>query len=138
MKHHAVFGARLFVDGHSEFDRTVVDVSLNHHERWDGNGYPGHVDIRTGLPLSGHMLQDGRPRGKSGDEIPLFGRIVAIADVYDALVSARVYKEPWDEGKALTVLGEGAGKQFDAELIDVFFSSLTTIHLIQQRYLDKP
>lgn len=138
MKHHTVFGARLFIDGHSDFDRAAIEVSMNHHERCDGKGYPGHVDVRTGLPLMGHTLQDGRPRGKSGDEIPLFGRIVAIADVYDALVSARVYKESWDEARALAVIEEGAGKQFDGELVEIFFSSLKYIHLIQQRYLDKP
>lgn len=137
MKQHSVFGARLFIDGHSEFDKAAADVSLNHHERWDGKGYPGHVDVRTALPLPGFAMQDGRSLGKTGDEIPLFGRIVAIADVYDALVSARVYKEAWDETKALAVLEEGAGSQFDAEFIEIFFSSLKSIHLIQQRYPDK-
>jgi HD-GYP domain-containing protein (c-di-GMP phosphodiesterase class II) len=137
MKSHAVLGARLFIDGHSDFDRAAVEVSLNHHERWDGNGYPGHVDVRTGLPLIGHTLQDGRSRGKSAEEIPLFGRIVAIADVYDALVSTRVYKEPWDEARVITALAEGVEKQFDPELVAIFFSSLNSIRLIRQRYPDK-
>jgi HD-GYP domain-containing protein (c-di-GMP phosphodiesterase class II) len=137
MKQHAVFGARLFVDGHSGFDKATVDVSLNHHERWDGKGYPGHVDIRTALPLPGFARPDGRPLGKAGNEIPLFGRIVAIADVYDALISVRVYKEAWDEARVLAALEEGTGTQFDAELIEIFFSILTSIRLIQKRYPDK-
>jgi HD-GYP domain-containing protein (c-di-GMP phosphodiesterase class II) len=137
MKHHAVLGARLFVDGHSEFDRAATDVSLNHHERWDGKGYPGHVDIRTGLPLEGYRMADGGPRGKAGEEIPLFGRIVAIADVYDALISNRVYKASWDEAKVLSLLEKESGSQFDAELIELFFSSLNSIRMIRQRYPDK-
>jgi HD-GYP domain-containing protein (c-di-GMP phosphodiesterase class II) len=137
MKHHTILGSRLFVDGHSEFDKAATEVSLSHHERWDGKGYPGYVDIRTGLPLNGYTLEDGRPRGKAGEEIPLYGRIVAIADVYDALVSDRVYKEPWDETKVLSLLEKEAGSQFDAELIEVFFSSLGSIRMIRQRYPDK-
>ena len=137
MKHHTILGSRLFVDGHSEFDKAATEVSLSHHERWDGKGYPGYVDIRTGLPLKGYTLEDGRPRGKAGEEIPLYGRIVAVADVYDALVSDRVYKEPWDETKVLSLLEKEAGSQFDAELIEVFFSSLGSIRMIRQRYPDK-
>ena len=137
MKQHAVLGARLFVDGHSDFDKATADVTLNHHERWDGKGYPGHVDVRTGLPLEGNTLADGRPRGKSGEEIPLFGRIVAVADVYDALVSERVYKEAWDETKVLSLLEKEAGSQFDAELIEIFFSSINSIRMVRQRYPDQ-
>jgi HD-GYP domain-containing protein (c-di-GMP phosphodiesterase class II) len=137
MKRHAVLGARLFVDGHSEFDKAAADVALNHHERWDGKGYPGHVDVQTGLPLDGNTLADARPRGKAGEEIPLFGRIVAVADVYDALSSERVYKEPWDETRVLSLLEKEAGSQFDAELIELFFSSLNSIRMVRQRYPDQ-
>lgn len=137
MKQHTVLGARLFVDGFSDFDKVAVLVSLNHHERWDGKGYPGHVDVRTGLPLEDYKTSDGSARGKLSEEIPLFGRIVAIADVYDALMSTRVYKEAWDETKVLETLSQGAGTQFDPQLIDIFFSSLDSIHLIQNRYPDQ-
>lgn len=137
IKQHTVLGAQLFLDSNSEFDKAARDVSLNHHEWWNGKGYPGHVDIRTGLPLEGHAKPDGQARGKSGDEIPLYGRIVAIADVYDALTSVRVYKEAWDETKALRIFEEGAGSQFDPDFVEVFFSCLKSIHIIQERYPDK-
>lgn len=138
MKQHTILGARLFLEGRSEFDKATIDVALNHHEWWDGKGYPGHVDILSGLPLAGHSGPAGQALGKTGDDIPLFGRIVAVADVYDALVSARVYKEAWDEKDVLAVLEKGAGTQFDPGLIEIFFTSLKSIHLIQQRYPDKP
>jgi len=137
MKQHTILGAQLFLDGHSEFDKTAMDVSLNHHEGWDGRGYPGHIDIRTGLPQDGFSRPDGRARGKTVEEIPLFGRIVAIADVFDALSSPRVYKEAWDETKVMETLREGSGKQFDPELLEIFFSCLEYIHFIQQRYPDQ-
>jgi response regulator RpfG family c-di-GMP phosphodiesterase len=71
-----------------------------------------------------------------GDEIPLFGRIVAIADVYDALASKRAYKEAWDEADILETMENGAGQQFDPELIQVFLSSIDVMRSIQQRYPD--
>lgn len=134
MKEHTLMGGRLFQEKQSEFDDTAAEVALNHHERWDGAGYPGHVDIATGRPLPDHVQADHRPCGKKGEEIPLFGRIVAIADVYDALCSKRVYKPAWDEKEALDLLRANAGTQFDPILIDIFFSCLDVIHSIQARY----
>ena len=67
----------------------------------------------------------------------MFGRLVAIADVYDALCSKRVYKEAWDESKALEVIGEERGGQFDPEMVDAFFSCLDMIHAIAERYPDQ-
>jgi HD-GYP domain-containing protein (c-di-GMP phosphodiesterase class II) len=137
MKLHTIHGACLFKDARSEFDEYSAEVALNHHERWDGNGYPGHVDISTGKPLKNFEEKNGKARGKKGEEIPLFGRIVALADVYDALSCRRVYKEAWDEQKVLDLIREERGKHFDPEIVDVFFDILDVIHSIFQRYPDE-
>jgi HD-GYP domain-containing protein (c-di-GMP phosphodiesterase class II) len=137
MKAHTIHGSRLFIDAQSEFDDAAAQVALNHHERWDGNGYPGHIDGTSGTPLPGFTRADGSARGKCGEDIPLFGRIVAIADVYDALSSQRVYKEAWDESKVLAVIKKEAGHQFDPELVEIFFSCLNVLRSIQKRYQDE-
>ena len=137
MKMHTLYGARLFRDARSDFDEYSAAVALNHHEKWDGSGYPGHVDIETGKPLPGYETSDGKARGKKEEEIPLYGRIVALADVYDALSSHRVYKEAWDEEKVLDTVHQERGKHFDPELVDVFFSILDNIRAIAARYPDE-
>jgi response regulator RpfG family c-di-GMP phosphodiesterase len=137
MKCHTVMGARLFGDGSSEMERVAAMVALDHHERWDGGGYPGHVDVATGTPLADRLRPDGRARGKGAAEIHLFGRIVAIADVYDALSSPRQYKESWPEAAVLQYLREGAGKHFDPELVEIFLGNIDMMRAIQKRYTDK-
>ena len=136
MKQHTYLGARLFSDAYSDFDETACLVALNHHEKWDGKGYPGHIDIMTGKPLPNFESGRGATPGKKEEEIPLFGRIVAIADVYDALSSRRVYKESWDESRVLETLKEDSGKHFDPDLINVFFASLDAIRSVAARYPD--
>jgi response regulator RpfG family c-di-GMP phosphodiesterase len=136
MKQHTVLGARLFSDRQSGFDEAAAQVALNHHERWDGNGYPGHVDVQTGKAKKGQLQSDGRSMGKKGEQIPLYGRIVALADVYDALSSARVYKDAWNESKVLETIESEAGRHFDPELVEIFFSSLDFLRAIQRRYQD--
>jgi HD-GYP domain-containing protein (c-di-GMP phosphodiesterase class II) len=133
MKQHTVLGARLFLDAQSEFDEAAGEVAMNHHERWDGKGYPGHVDAFN-QPFPSYVLPNGKARGKIESEIPLYGRLVSLADVYDALSSARVYKEAWDEGKVLATITEARGSQFDPELVDIFFSKLDVLRSIQERY----
>ena len=136
MKQHTIHGARLFLDRQSEFDEAAGIVALNHHERWDGGsrGYPGHVEVESGEPMDGKILDNGEARSKKGEEIPLFGRIVALADVYDALSSARSYKEAWEEEKTLSILKEESGKQFDPELVEIFMEIFDTIKSIEERY----
>ena len=136
MKQHTVLGAKLFSDRQSDFDETAAQVALNHHERWDGDGYPGHVDAQSGHTLKGYAKSDGRPKGKKKEEIPLYGRIVALADVYDALSSVRVYKAAWDESKVLGVIESETGRHFDPELVEIFFSSLDILRAVQRRYRD--
>ncbi len=134
MKSHTIYGARLFQDKHSEFDAIAGEVALTHHERWDGSGYPGHVDPATGDVLE--RRADGTPRGRQGTEIPLFGRIVAIADVYDALSSKRVYKRAWTEQEVLGEMRSLRGSHFDPDLIDVFFEVYPNIRQIGEKYAD--
>jgi len=138
MKQHAVLGARLLLDKQSEFDEVAAIVTLNHHERWDGGsrGYPGYVEVETGEAIEGMTRSNGAPRPRKGEEIPLFGRIVALADVYDALSSARCYKEPFDEEKVLQILKEESGKQFDPELVEILLEIFDVIKSTKERHAE--
>jgi putative two-component system response regulator len=105
MKYHTIEGARIIErmikhTGEEEFLHNAKLFAEYHHERWDGNGYP---------------------HGIKGEEIPLQGRILAVVDVYDALVSKRPYKEPFTHEKAIDIIMDGAGKQFDPKIVEVFF-----------------
>jgi len=132
MQNHTLYGASLFDDIHSNIDRMARDISLTHHENWNGTGYPGWVDPVSRIPIK--TDDSGKPLGRKEDEIPLAGRIVAIADVYDALCSKRVYKEPWDENKVLEEIRQLSGVKFDPELIDIFFEILPNIKHTQSLY----
>ena len=132
MQHHTLYGAGLFDDLQSPIDVVAKDIALTHHENWDGTGYPGWID-----PVSLTSIKtndDGKPVGRKGEEIPLAGRIVAVADVFDALCSKRVYKEPWNEEQVLSELKQLAGTKFDPELIDIFFEILPGIKQTQSMY----
>ncbi len=136
MKQHTFLGARLFVDSHSEFDSAAFHIALEHHERWDGQGYPGAVYLDD---LSGAAVEDmPREKGakKRGDQIHPFGRIVALADVYDALCSRRCYKAAWEEGRVLDTIRSESGKQFDPEMVDAFFDVADIFHAIRKEYPD--
>jgi HD-GYP domain-containing protein (c-di-GMP phosphodiesterase class II) len=137
MKSHTYLGARLFMDFKSDFEEVAAEVALNHHERWDGTGYPGHIDLSSQLPPADNGNTGNTPRPKRGEEIPLFGRIVAVADVYDALCSRRAYKEPWDEDEVLNKLQASSGKHFDPEIVDAFFSCIDVIKFVARRYPDQ-
>jgi len=132
MQHHTLYGAQLFEDSQSPVDAVALDVAMTHHENWDGTGYPGWVDPVTGDPVKTN--EEGKALGKKGEEIPLAGRIVALADVYDALCSRRVYKEPWTEEDVLEEIKKLSGTKFDPELIDVFFEILPSIQQIRSLY----
>ncbi|MBN2874052.1 MAG: HD domain-containing protein [Spirochaetales bacterium] len=134
MQTHTTSGARLFDDPQSDFDTIAAEVALTHHENWDGTGYPGWVD-----PFTGEVLRkdaEGRVLKRKGEEIPVWGRIVAIADVYDALMCRRVYKEAWDEDAVLKELKSLSGTKFDPELIEAFFEVYPRIQEIHERYMD--
>jgi len=130
MQYHTIYGARLFENQESDLDALSAEIALNHHEKWDGTGYPGKID---------DIYQDHIPlgEGKRGEEIPISGRIVALADVYDALVSQRAYKEPWSEAKALDYIKSQSGRHFDPEVVDVFLAIYDIILAIREKYQDK-
>jgi response regulator RpfG family c-di-GMP phosphodiesterase len=134
MQAHTYYGARLFDDPQSDLDRISAEVAFTHHENWDGTGYPGKVNPWTGLPCEADS--DGRARRLQGEEIPLTGRIVAIADVFDALVSKRVYKEPWPPEQVYEEIKRLSGTKFDPEVVDAFFQVKPLIEQIRQRHPD--
>ncbi|UMY17517.1 HD domain-containing protein [Methylobacterium organophilum] len=101
MQQHALRGFRMLNDSPSRLLQLAAEIALTHHERWDGKGYP---------------------QGLSGTEIPLAGRIIAVADVFDALTSARVYKPAWPLEKARDHLKAQAGTHFDPDCVAAFLS----------------
>ena len=128
MKRHTIYGARLFADCHSDLDELCRDIALRHHEQWAGGGYPGRMDDLScdhapGLPIK-------------GEDIPLAARITSLADVYDALVSPRSYKEPWPEEKVLDFIREKSGVQFDPGVVDAFFKVHEVLLAIRERFAE--
>jgi HD-GYP domain-containing protein (c-di-GMP phosphodiesterase class II) len=120
MRTHSRLGAEILRDlmlTHGTFPMLEmgVEVALHHHERWDGSGYP---------------------EGLVGDQIPLCARIVAVADVYDALTSRRVYKEAWSQDETLARLAGLAGSQFDPELVRIFLRDPDELAVIRERFPD--
>lgn len=99
MKTHTIIGARILSGGHSDMVKMAQTIALTHHECWDGSGYP-------------HRLQ--------GEAIPRVGRIVALADTFDALTHKRPYKDAWPLDKAVEEIRAQSGKQFDPHLVDIF------------------
>jgi len=115
MMTHAQIGADIIGDDPSEIMHLAALIALNHHEKWDGSGYPN---------------------GLRGENIPIEARIVAIADVFDALTSRRPYKEAWPEERALDHIREGAGAHFDPQLVPLFMEIVPEIRAIRHRYHD--
>jgi len=135
MQNHTLYGANLFADTDSPVDILSMEIALTHHENWDGTGYPGWIN-----PFTGNVERtdnNGNVLGKKAEEIPLGGRIVAIADVYDALCSKRAYKEPWGEKEVFQEMKNLSGVKFDPELIEIFFEILPSIKHTQEKYPEK-
>lgn len=117
MQSHTEIGAEIIGEDGSALLDMAREVALYHHEKWDGSGYP---------------------HGLSGEAIPLSARIVAIADVFDALTSVRPYKSAWPVDEATSLLREQAGKQFDPTLVDAFFDCLPGILQVHDRWQERP
>ena len=99
VKQHTVLGGRLLSGVSTDLFALAAEVASAHHEWWDGSGYP---------------------KGLSGKAIPLSGRIVAVADVYDSLATRRVYKREWSLAEAIRFIRSGTGAQFQPELVEAF------------------
>jgi len=127
MRQHTILGARLFTRTNSFWDYMSSEVALNHHENWDGTGYPGRIE-----DLFAEKIYMGP--GKHGTEIPLSARVVAIADVYDALMSQRAYKKDWSQEHALRYIRYEAGKKFDPELVSIFIKMEELLTAIARKY----
>lgn len=115
MRTHAQIGADILGDNNSDLLQLARIVALTHHERWDGSGYPN---------------------GLKGEAIPIEGRIVALADVFDALTSKRPYKEAWSVDEAMNLIREQSGKHFDPELVELLVQELPKILEIKSRWVD--
>jgi putative two-component system response regulator len=115
MMQHCQIGAEVIGEDSSELLQLAGVVALSHHEQWNGLGYPN---------------------GLSGEDIPRVGRIVAIADVFDALTSERPYKKAWSVEDAVDLLEKGSDKRFDGLLVSLFVKSLAEIKMVKQQYAE--
>jgi len=115
MRTHAEMGYEILRKGESPLFRLAAEIALYHHEKWDGSGYP---------------------RGLSGENIPQSARIVAIADVFDALTTKRPYKDPWPFDEALAEIENSAGGHFDPALAARFVDLAPTLERLRNQYSD--
>ena len=113
MKTHAQLGYEMLKGSNQDLLKTAAIIAVEHHEKWDGSGYP---------------------RGSRGEEIHIYGRITAIADVFDALGHDRVYKKAWPMENILDLFKEGRGKHFDPNLVDLFFDNLDEFLAVKESF----
>ncbi len=131
---HSVLGGKLFADVATPYDEAALLVAMHHHEKWDGSGYPGQMVRQDLLGLPSELEQLPGTTPLHGESIPLFARIVAVADVYDALTSRRSYKEPWSDERVAQFLLEQAGRHFDPEIVQIALELLGYFRSVRERY----
>jgi two-component system response regulator RpfG len=117
MRQHPVIGHEILKGSASKYVRMGALIALGHHEKYDGTGYPS---------------------GLEGDHIPLCARIVAVADVYDALTSVRPYKTAWPSEEAFEFLRAQRGKHCDPRLVDAFLGAREQVQRVQQQWQEPP
>jgi response regulator RpfG family c-di-GMP phosphodiesterase len=110
-----MFGFRILSDSKAALLQTGAIIARSHHERYDGNGYPD---------------------GICGEEIAIEARIAAVADVFDALTSKRVYKDAMPIDRAVGILRQDSGNHFDPRLVDIFINNMDTVLAIRERFPD--
>jgi putative two-component system response regulator len=115
MQQHAGFGYRILLGPESQLLDLAATIALTHHEKWDGSGYP---------------------KGLKGEAIPFEGRIAAVADVFDAITSNRVYRKAFSLTDAIKVMKEGRGTHFDSELLDLFMGHLDEVLRVKEEEED--
>jgi len=115
MKTHTTIGFELLKGSVSMILQAATTIAVSHHEKYDGSGYP---------------------YGLAGDAIPLYGRIVAVADVFDALTSERPYKKAWSLERAADFLREGRGRHFDPDCLDAFLARWPEAMSVHSRFQD--
>jgi putative two-component system response regulator len=115
MGRNSIMAAEKLIESPNTFLHLAREIAWSHHEKWDGTGYP---------------------QGLSGDAIPIPGRLMAVVDVYDALVSKRVYKPAFPHTTAVSMIRESSGNHFDPDVVDAFFDAADQIREVAQRYLD--
>ena len=135
MKGHTCIGAQLFDPPESFLDEMSQEIALHHHDRWDGGemGYPGNIDLNT-FSIKNGVVPNSIPL--KGNEIPLSARIVAVADVFDALSHKRCYKESWTIDDSFDEIQNNAGSQFDPEVVLAFMQVKDRICSIQMAFPD--
>lgn len=116
MQQHAQIGYEILNANSSPLLKVAAEIAHTHHEKFDGSGYPN---------------------GLRGAAIALFGRIVAVADVFDALTSERPYKKAWSVERACDLLREGSGAHFDPACVNAFFEDFNTVLAIKERFMDE-
>jgi putative nucleotidyltransferase with HDIG domain len=115
MRDHALLGYEMLKHSQRPLLKIAATIAYEHHEKYDGTGYP---------------------RGLKGEQISIYGRITALADVFDALGSDRCYKKAWEDEQIFALLKEQKGKHFDPKLVDIFFEHLDEFCAIRDRYKD--
>ena len=136
MKGHTCIGAQLFEPIESSLDKMSQDIALHHHDRWDGGeaGYPGNVNINQ-FSIKDGVIPVAEPL--KGKDIPLSARIVAVADVFDALSHKRCYKESWSLDNSFEEIQNSAGSHFDPEVVYAFMQIKDRICSIQMAFPDE-